>query len=176
MFWPRGGLLAYKLTILPNLSIIFPNFFTPLCIRLGLPSSFNCRIFFMCVHPSHQPYGYPPFMLCSRHWMHSNPWCNSWHLYRHYVRCWLPRGMKIITCASFNRIQLLSLTSWHHAYQRWYLHFNQHCHCQSNASRFTSLILRNSRICHLWCNSNQRKELSQLTPHWSILPLRNWGI
>ncbi len=27
MFWPKGGLLAYKSIIIPNLSIIFPNFF-----------------------------------------------------------------------------------------------------------------------------------------------------
>jgi hypothetical protein len=57
--------------------------------------------------------------------------------------------------------------------QRWHPHFNQHYHCPPNASRFTSLILCNSRICSPWQNSSQRKELSQLTPHWSIPPFSN---
>jgi hypothetical protein len=43
------------------------------------------------------------------------PWCNSWHL---YMRCWFSHGMKIITCASFNHIQLLSLTDQHCVYQK----------------------------------------------------------
>jgi hypothetical protein len=36
--------------------------------------------------------------------------------------------------------------------------------------------LCNSRICCLWCGSNQRKELLWLTPHWLIPPISNWGI
>jgi hypothetical protein len=43
-------------------------------------------------------------------------------------------------------------------------------------SAFTSPILRNSRICCIECSSSQGKELLQLTPHWSIRPLSNWGI
>jgi hypothetical protein len=53
---------------------------------------------------------------------------------------------------------------------------SQCCHCWSNASKFTSPILCNSRICCLQCISSQGKELSQLTPHWSILPFSNWNI
>jgi hypothetical protein len=48
------------------------------------------------------------------------------------------------------------------------LHLDWCCHCWLNVRRFISLILHNSRICYLWCNSKQRKELLQLTPHWSI--------
>jgi hypothetical protein len=45
-----------------------------------------------------------------------------------------------------------------------------------NASRFISPILHDSGICCIGCNASQGKELSQLTPHWSIRPLSNWGI
>jgi hypothetical protein len=84
--------------------------------------------------------------------------------------------MKTITCAFFNRIQLLLLMNWHCAYQIWHSHLNQHCHCWPNASGFTSLILHNSRICYIGCSSSQGKELLQLRPHWSIFPFSNWGI
>jgi hypothetical protein len=67
-------------------------------------------------------------------------------------------------------------SSWQCAHQRWHLHFNQHCHCPPNASRFTSLILCDSRICNPWHISSQRKELSQLTPHWSNPPFNNWQL
>jgi hypothetical protein len=36
--------------------------------------------------------------------------------------------------------------------------------------------LCNSKICNPWHGSSQRKELSQLTPHWSIPPFNNWHI
>jgi hypothetical protein len=101
--------------------------------------------------------------------------CNQ-HLCCHYVKCWFPCGTKTITYASFNHIELLSLTNWHYAYQRWHLHLSERCYCWSNVIKFISLILRNSRICYLRCNSSQRKDLLQLTPHWSISPLSNWGI
>ncbi len=87
------------------------------------------------------------------------------------MKCWFPRGIKIITCASFNHIQLLLSTSRHYAYQRWHSHLGQLCHCQPNSSIFTSPILCNSRIYHLQCSSSQGKELSQPTPHWLIPPL-----
>jgi hypothetical protein len=45
-----------------------------------------------------------------------------------------------------------------------------------NVSGFTSSILHNSRISCLVCSSSQGKELSQLTPRWSIPPLSNWSI
>ncbi len=84
----------------------------------------------------------------------------------HYcVRCWIPCAKRTIACASFNHIQFLLSTSWHCAYQRWHLHPSWCCHCWPNASKFTSLILHNSRICRLQCSLSQWKELSQLTPH-----------
>jgi hypothetical protein len=67
-------------------------------------------------------------------------------------------------------------TNWHCAYQRWHSHLNECCHCQPNVTRFISLILRNSRIYYLRCNSSQEKELLQLTPHWLISPFGNWDI
>ncbi len=130
----------------------------------------------MCVHTSHQPYGYPLLTLCSRQWMHLHPWYNLQHLCCHCTRCWFSRGMIIIPCASFNHIQFLLLMNRHCVYQRWHSHLSQRCHCQPNSSGFTSPILHNSRTCRLWCNSSQRKELSQWTPHWSIRPLNNWSI
>jgi hypothetical protein len=130
----------------------------------------------MCVHTSHQPYGYPPFMLSSWQWTHWNPWWNLWHFCDHYVRCWFPCGTRTITCISFNHIQFLLLMSWHCAYKRWHSHLNRHYHYQPNTSEFTSLILHKSRICYLRCSSSQGKELLQSTPHWSIPPLSNSGI
>ncbi len=50
------------------------------------------------------------------------------------------------------------------------------CHFLPNVSNFTFLVLCNSRICHLWHGSSQRKELLRLTPHWSILPFSNWNV
>jgi hypothetical protein len=112
----------------------------------------------MCMHTSHQPYGYPPLTLCSWQWTHWNPWCNLQHFWCHWAKCWFPRGTRTITCASFNHIQLFSSMSWHFIYQRWHSHFNQHCHCQPNASGFTSPILHNLRICYLWCISSQLRK------------------
>jgi hypothetical protein len=40
----------------------------------------------------------------------------------------------------------------------------------------TSLILHNSKICCLQCNSNQRKEPLRSTRHWPIPPSSNWNI
>ncbi len=50
-------------------------------------SSLNCKHPSTCVHTSHQPYGYPPFTLCSWQRTHWNPWCNSWHLCCHCTEC-----------------------------------------------------------------------------------------
>jgi hypothetical protein len=128
------------------------------------PSS-NCRYLLMCVHSSHRPYGYPPFTMCSWQRVHKNPWCNSWHLCCHCARCWLPHGTKIITCVSFNCIQLFLLMSWHCAHQRWHSHFSWRCHCWPDVSGFTPLVLCNSRIYCFRYDSSQRKELLLLTPH-----------
>jgi hypothetical protein len=84
--------------------------------------------------------------------------------------------MKTTTCIFFNHIQFFSSTNWHCAHQRWYSHSSRHCHYQPNTSGFISFILRNSWIWHFFCGSNQRKDLSQLTSHWSIPPFSNWDI
>jgi len=53
MFWPRGRCLAYNLTSLPNLLIIFPNFFAQHFVRdlnypiFQLQASFDVCV---CVH------------------------------------------------------------------------------------------------------------------------------
>jgi len=56
-FGLRVGSWLTNQLLFPTFQLSSPIFFTPLCIRLGLPSSFNCRNFLMCVHTSHQPYG-----------------------------------------------------------------------------------------------------------------------
>jgi hypothetical protein len=171
-----GRCLAYNSTSIPNLSIIFPIFLHNISYTTWITPSFDYKHLSMCVHTSHQPYEYPPFMLCSWQRTHWNPWCNSRHLYHHCVRCWFPCGTKIITCISFNHIQLLSLMNQHCVYQRWHSHLNRCCHCRPNVSKFISLILHNSKICRLWCSSSQGKDLLQPTTHWLIPPFSNWSI
>jgi hypothetical protein len=100
-----------------------------------------------------------------------NPWCNLQHFCRHCTRCWFPHGMRTITCVSFNHIQLFLSTNWHCAYQRWHSHLSQHYHYWPYVNKFTSSTLCNLRISCIGCNSNQGKELSKPTPHWSIPPL-----
>jgi hypothetical protein len=97
----------------------------------------------MCVHPI-GPMGI--HLLCCVHGNECIKTHDSWHLCHHWAKCWLPHGRKIITCVSFNHIQLLLSMSRHCAYQRWHSHFNRRCHCRPNASGFISLILHNSRI------------------------------
>jgi len=113
MFWPKGKCLVYSSTNLPKLSTSFLDLFhnalnmtwiTPL-LKYMYPS--------MCVHTSHQPYGYPPFMLCSWQWVHMNPWCNLWYLCCHCEGCWFPCGIRTNTCVSFKHFQLFLLTSQH---------------------------------------------------------------
>jgi hypothetical protein len=81
------------------------------------------------------------------------------------MRCWLPCEMRTITCTPFNHVPFLLLMSWHYVHQKWNSHTTWCCHCQSNMSGFISSILCNLKICCLWNNSSQKKELSQLTPH-----------
>jgi hypothetical protein len=108
--------------------------------------------------------------------MHWNQWCNSWHLCQHYTRRWFPRGIRIITCVSFNHVQVLLSMSRHCSYQKWHSHLGQHYHCWPNTNIFISPILHNSKICCIEHSSNQGKELSQLMPHWSIPHISNWDI
>jgi len=77
MFWPRGGCIIYNLTNFLGLFICFPNLFHNASNMIWIIPSFNCRYPSMHVHKSHQPYGYPPFTLCSWQQTHKNPWCNS---------------------------------------------------------------------------------------------------
>jgi hypothetical protein len=144
-------------------------------IQLGLPHTSIAGIFLMCVHTSHWPYGYPPFMLCSWQWMHRNSWCSLWHLCYHCMGCWFPCGPRTTTCASFKYVQFFMLMSWQ-AHQRWHLHLSHCCHCQPNTSRFISPIWCHPRICYFRCGSSQRMKLSWSTPHPSIPPLSNGGI
>jgi hypothetical protein len=100
-------------------------------------------------------------------WAYMDPWCNSWYFWCYCAKYWLPRGTWIITCILLNKIQLLSSLNWHCAYQIWNLHLNWCCHNQPNVCKFSSPVLHNLKICYFQCNSSQRKELLQLTPHWS---------
>jgi hypothetical protein len=63
MFRPWGGFLTYSSINLPNLSIIFPNFFHNVLNVVQTTTFFNYGPLLMCVHTSHRPYGYPSFML-----------------------------------------------------------------------------------------------------------------
>jgi hypothetical protein len=40
---------------------------------------------------------------------HRYSWCSSWHFCSHRVKCWLPHGLKTITCTSFIHTQFLLL-------------------------------------------------------------------
>ncbi len=63
-FGPRAG-AWFNLTNIPNLSIIFPNFFHSALDAVVTTTSFDCRPPLLCVHTSHQSNGYPPLMLHS---------------------------------------------------------------------------------------------------------------
>jgi hypothetical protein len=157
MFLPGGERLVYNLNNFLSLLIIFPNFFHGTSYATWTTPSVNCKYPLMCVHTSHQPYGYSLLMLRSWQKMHWNQWCNLWHLRYNCMKCWFPCGTKIITCASFNHIQLFLLT-------------NRHCGVTKDGIRTLTNIVNvdpiwcNSRICHLRCSSNQKKELLQATP------------
>jgi hypothetical protein len=162
MFWCWVRRLSYNLRSLSKaiLLIIFPSFFHNVSDVAWTTTSFNCMPPSMCLHTSHRPYRYPPFTLDPRQRTHKNPWCNLWHYCRHCARCWLPHGTKTTTCVSFSHIQLLLLTNWHCVDQRWNLHPSWRCIVIVDLTclcGFISLILHNSRICCLQCNSNQRK-------------------
>ncbi len=157
MFWPKGKCLIDSSTSLPNLLIIFPNFFYNISNMTWITPSLNCNYPLVHVHRSHRSYGYSPFTLCSWQITQKNSWCSLWHLCWHHVRCWLSYGTKTTTCISFNHIQFLLLMNQHCVHQKWHSHFSWHCHYQPNISKFTSPILHNSRIHYLQCGSSQRK-------------------
>jgi hypothetical protein len=144
--------------VFPTFWLFLPVFSTTLYMQLKLPHPSIANILWcVCIHPI-SPMGI--HLLCCAHGNECIRTHDSWHLCHHWAKCWLPCGTRIITCVSFNHIQLLSSTNWHYANQKWHSHFNQHCHCWHNVSRFTSLILYNSRIYSLWWNLGQGKNLS----------------
>ncbi len=65
MFWPKGECLAYSSTNLPKLSIDFSGIFHSASNMTWTTPSLNCKYPSMCVHTSHEPYGYPLLTLCS---------------------------------------------------------------------------------------------------------------
>jgi len=77
MFWSKSGCLAYNLTNFPRVPINFPDFFHNISNMTWTAPSFNCKYPLMCVHTSHQPYGYPP-LYC----VHGNK-----HIRTHDVVC-----------------------------------------------------------------------------------------
>jgi hypothetical protein len=162
-------MFVYNLTNLPRLSIFSPNFFTTFHTQFELLHPTIIGIF-RCVCTSHWPYGYPPFTLRSWQRTHWNPWCNSRCLCHHCTRSRLPRATKIIKCASFNHIQLFLLTNQHCVHQIWHLHPSRHCHCRPNVNEFTSLILCNSRICHLQLAQGKKKCYYNWHPTDQFLP------
>ncbi len=102
-----GCVLGFNSISFFNLLIIFPNFLHIVSNMIWITTSFNCSIP-PCMHTH-------PIDLMGIHFLHcthGNPWCSSWHICCHCARCWLPHGMKIIKCASFNHVQLLLLMNW----------------------------------------------------------------
>jgi hypothetical protein len=91
--------------------------------------SLNFKYPSVCVHTSHQPYGYSFFTLHSWQWTHKSSCCSLWYFCYHHARWWLPHGMKTTTCVSFNHVQLLLLMGQHCVHQRWHSHLNWRCHC-----------------------------------------------
>jgi hypothetical protein len=81
-----GWVFNLSLTNLPNLSIIFPNFFFSALDAIQTTTSLNYRPPPMCVPTSHWPYGYPPLTLRPWQRMHRDSWCSLWHLCCHYAR------------------------------------------------------------------------------------------
>jgi hypothetical protein len=66
--------------------------------------------------------------------------------------------MRIITCTSFNHIQLLSPITSHCAYQKWHLHLKQCCHFWPNKNKFTSQSCIIQKF--VTSNATQAKEMN----------------
>jgi hypothetical protein len=146
MFWPRSGHLTYNSTNLPNLLIILPIFSMVFQTRLGLLHlSIRSIIRCMCTHLIDPMVSTSCIVL-----MAMNAWCSSQHLFCHYVKCWLPCGMRLTTCASFNHIQLLLSTIQHCAHQKWHLHFSRCCHYQPNTNKSIFQTLHKDFSSPMW--------------------------
>jgi hypothetical protein len=164
-FGPKVGVWLTIRLIFPTFWLSSSIFFYSSSNMIWITPSLNCKYPLVHVHTCHWSYGHSLVTLHSWQWTQRNSWCSLWHLCWHRVRCWLPRGTKIITCTSFNHIQFFSLMNQHCVHQKWHLHLSWRCHCQPNVSKFISSILHNSRIHSFQCGSSQRKELFQSTPH-----------
>ncbi len=175
-FGPRAGAWFTVWPIFLAFWLSSLVFYITLCTQLGLPNPSIANILWcVCTHFI-DPMGIH-FLCCvhgNKHTRTHDAICDTFAAIAWDVG--FPRETRTITCACFNHIQFLSLANRHCAYQRWHLHLNRHCHYRPNTNKFTSPILCNSRICYIRYNSSQGKELSQSTPHWSSLPLSNWGI
>jgi len=174
MFWFWSRHLVYNLSNFPSLLIMFPILFhNPLNVT-WITTSFNCKYPSICVHTSYQCYMCLPF-ISPWQWVHGHPWCKLWHFCYYCMRCRLPCGMKTIAPTSFNHISLLSLTNWHYVHQIWNSHPSWCCHCQSNMSKFISLILCNWKICYFW-NSQKKSYFDwHLTNHFIFLTIEVFG-
>ncbi len=160
MFWPRGKHLAYNSTDLPNLSIIFPNFFHSASNTIWTTPSFNCKY---------------PFNACAH--IPSTPWVSISYITIITTSAQEPMmefmtplltlcEMMASTWDENNYIHFLQpcltpfVNNQHCVHQRWHLYPRQCCYCQPNTKGFTSPILHNSRICFIRCGSSKKKELS----------------
>jgi hypothetical protein len=70
-FGPRASAWLTSWLVFPPFLLFSPIFYTTLYTTWITPS-LNCKHPLMCVHTSHQPYGYPAFTMCSWQRMHWN--------------------------------------------------------------------------------------------------------
>ncbi len=117
----------------PTFWLSSPFFFTTLHMRLGLPHpSIGSISQCVCTHPIDSMGIH--FLHCA----HGNKRIGTHDAIRDTFatinqRCWVPRGIRTITCTSFNHIQFLSLISRHCVYQKWHSHPSQCFHCWPNS-------------------------------------------
>jgi hypothetical protein len=152
----RSIFLAFQLS-----SLVFSTIFQ-MWFRL-LHFSLVVIFWFVCTHPI------DPMGIHLLHCTHGNE-----HMRIHdgihdafVIIAWNVRfhvGWKQLHSFFLNTFNFSHWQNQHCAYQKWNLHPSWHCHCQPNMSGFISPILCNLWICYLWYDSNQKKELVQLTP------------
>jgi hypothetical protein len=134
----------------PHLPLAFwlssPLFSTSLQIWFGLPHpSIACILWCMCTHPINATNFH---LLCCAHGNERT----STHDVVHdtfVAIAWDANfnvGQEQLHPFFFNNVPFLLSTSWCCVHQKWNLHLNRCCHCQSNMSGFISLILCNQKI------------------------------
>jgi hypothetical protein len=171
MFRSWGGRLAYSLTSLPILLIMFLNFLHNILYIAWITTSFNYKLPLMCVHTSHWSYGYPPFTLCPWQRTHIDTSCDLWHFCCHYMRWWFLHGMRIITRTSINTT------------------FNSYCggidivFTKDGIHTLADLDITNLTFVDLFPNLGQLKDLTfqmqfkpKLSPCWSISFSNKWSV